>query len=575
MLLLLACSDYDLNVKTEVPGGTDSVCAQPEDFEVPEDSGCLVEPVVGTFEPVVEWQWTVQAQGYDDIMSTPVVGDLNKDGMPDIVFTTFAGGAYTSTGALTATSGDGSGDLFSILEAGGYHFYSSGGVAVGDIDADGAMEACASGVEVAVVCVNPDGSLKWAGGTSVYGYGFPAFADMNNDGQSEVIYGPQVLDSKGNVLTTGAGGTGWWQSFPLDVDNDNVMELVAGNTLYNIDGSIRWQDGSGDGPPAAADFDLDGTPEIVHTSAPNLYLTGADGVIRWGVSIPGGGGGPPTVADFDNDGYPEVGVAGAYYYTVFDTDGSVLWSQAVQDYSSSVTGSSVFDFEGDGASDVVYADEVILWVYDGATGAVKLIDDRHASGTLYEYPLIVDVDADGATEIVLPSNDYTFSGWHGITVIGDATGSWRPSRELWNQFAYSITNIEEDGSIPRYQPPNWRRWNNFRTGGTSLGLSDQLADLEPGEPVVCGCGELTLEILVPVSNSGLADSGEFSVALTISGRVVEEVRLELRAGQGSYVGPFTVEKDQWEKMWIQVDEREEVEECVERDNEVTLGGWPC
>ena len=576
MIFLLACSDYDLNTKVETPGGYDSACLDPGDYDVPQDSGCEVVPEVGGFDPVIEWQWTVQASGYDDIMSTPVVGDLDKDGIPEVVFTTFANGGYTVAGALTATSGDGSGDLFSILDAGGYHFYASGGVALGDIDADGAMEACASGVEVAVICVNPDGSLKWAGGTALYGYGFPAFADLNNDGSSEVIYGNQVLDAHGNVLWTGAGGHGYWQSFAIDLNDDDVLEVVAGNTAYLADGTILWQDGTPDGFGAAADFDIDGTPEIVHTMPPNLYLTGSDGVPRWAVPIPGGGGGPPTVADFDGDGYPEVGVAGAYYYTVFETDGSVLWSQPVQDYSSSVTGSSVFDFEGDGAADVVYGDEVTLWVYDGATGAVKLLDDGHASGTLYEYPLIVDVDNDGATEIVVASNDYAYAGWHGITVIGDRNNSWRPSRTIWNQFAYSITNVSDDGAIPRYQPPNWRRWNNFRTGGTSLGLSDQLANLVVGSPIVCGCGEETVDILVPVENTGLADTTEFVVAGFESSRQrLFEASLSLAAGRGRYVGPFTVSQAEWAKLTIEADIEGVIEECQESDNAVSPSGKEC
>src|SRR5205085_11574491 len=107
--------------------------------------------------------------------------------------------------------------------------------------------------------------------------------------------------------------------------------------------------------------------------------------------------------------------------------------RTVQDYSSAVTGSSVFDFEGDGAAEVVYADEQTLWVYDGGSGAVELALDSHSSGTLMEYPLIVDVDHDGAAEIVVASNDYAFAGSHGITAIGDARGTWAPGRPIWNQ----------------------------------------------------------------------------------------------------------------------------------------------
>src|SRR5690606_10940990 len=94
-------------------------------------------------------------------------------------------------------------------------------------------------------------------------------------------------------------------------------------------------------------------------------------------------GGPPTVADFDDDGRPEIGVAGGYSYAVFDMNrpgedvpaGSVpadpgagqlfmRWSQETQDLSANASGSSVFDFQGDGAAEVIYADECYVRAYD-------------------------------------------------------------------------------------------------------------------------------------------------------------------------------------------------------------------
>lgn len=585
LLLLLACNETGLSNQIKNPeGDTGIVCPDPGAFRAQPAADCKVDPPTGGFSPTVEWQWSSQASGYDDIMSTPVVGNLNDDNadgridaddIPDIVFSSFSNGGYTVAGALTATSGDGSGDHWSILDAGGYHPHGSAGVAIGDFEADGAPEVCVAGMEVAVICLHADGSLRWASGTGVYGYGFPAFADLDEDGRSELIFGNQVYDADGNLLWTGAGGAGRWTSFAMDVDQDGSQEVVAGNTIYNADGSIRVQNSNPDGPCAAADFDLDGNPEWVHVSSGTVYLNDLSGATRWATAVPQGGGGPPTVADFDADGYPEVGVAGAYYYVVFDNDGSILWQNPVQDYSSSVTGSSVFDFEGDGKADVVYSDEVILWVFDGATGAVKLQEDNHASGTLYEYPLIVDVDNDGATEIVLASNNYGFPGWNGISVIGDSNGSWRPSRPIWNQYAYNIRNVEDDGSIPRNPDPFWKSFNNFRTGGTSLGLGSELADLEPGEPEIC-CGRQELELWIPISNLGLAASGVAEVRVTAGGQRLYSEEVELNPGAGRHVGPVTITKGEWnDPVKVSVDREDLVEECAEDNNVIELGAWPC
>src|SRR5690606_16595561 len=83
----------------------------------------------------------------------------------------------------------------------------------------------------------------------------------------------------------------------------------------------------------------------------------------------------------------------------------VLWVQPSQDLSSNITGSSIFDFNGDGAAEAVYRDECYIRVYDGRTGTV-LFSAPASSGTGNEYPAIVDVDGDFATEIVVPRTNY-------------------------------------------------------------------------------------------------------------------------------------------------------------------------
>ncbi|EKU96918.1 hypothetical protein Lepto7375DRAFT_0844 [Leptolyngbya sp. PCC 7375] len=118
------------------------------------------------------------------------------------------------------------------------------------------------------------------------------------------------------------------------------------------------------------------------------------------MQLPTNGGGPPTIADFDGDGEPEIGVAGSNLYVALETDGSIKWTSPTRDASSAATGSSVFDFDGDGKAEVVYNDELNLRIYDGNDGTV-IYSLPNSSGTLLEYPLIVDVDADGEAEIAL------------------------------------------------------------------------------------------------------------------------------------------------------------------------------
>ncbi len=561
---------------------------------VPIDSTCLVEPTVGSFDPVVEWQWQANPfyGGYDDIMAAPSIGNLNddngdgrvdEDDIPDIVFTNFSGGAYSSAGTLTAISGDGSGTLWSVMDAGGYGFYSSGGVAIGDLEADGQIEVCVAGTSTAVVCVNGvDGSLKWAAGSEIHGYGCPAMADLRGDGTAEVIYGRQVFDHTGGTVfvgTEGAGGS-HYMSFAIDWDGDPELEIIAGRTIYDPDGTVVWSDPSHEGAPAVGDFNLDGRPDLVRVQAGTIIVTLNDGTVLWTGSLPGGGnGGPPTVADFDGDGAPEVGVADLSTYSVFDGDGTILWSNPTSDYSSSQTGSSVFDFEGDGAAEVVYADEHTLWIYDGATGATEMEQVGHASGTLMEYPLIADVDNDGSTEIIVASNNYGFSGWNGITVIGDSSDSWAPARPIWNQYAYHITNVNNDGTIPTVQTKNWLTWNNFRAGGTELGPSHWQADLRVGPKDVCEmeCDADVVTFYISVQNYGLLDAVDFDVILERDG-VMDSITIpSLISGAARMVGPFELTREEWEDGTItaRIDPDSRVEECREGNNTFGLGPWPC
>ncbi|MFP2931271.1 FG-GAP-like repeat-containing protein [Pyxidicoccus sp. 3LG] len=202
-----------------------------------------------------------------------------------------------------------------------------------------------------------------------------------------------------------------------------------------------------------------------------------DCTLLWTQALPGGGnGGAPNIADFDADGQPEIGVAGATRYAVFETDGSVKWSSVTQDGSSNVTGSSTFDFEGDGRAEVVYGDEVRLRIYDGSTGAVRF-SVEHASGTTYENPLIVDVDGDDNAEIVVASNNYGFPGPTGIRVYRDRKDGWVNTRRIWNQHAYSVTNINDDGTVPAHPVANWRTpgLNTFRANSQGAGVTSPFA----------------------------------------------------------------------------------------------------
>jgi RHS repeat-associated protein len=440
----------------------------------------------GVFSPTLEWQWTSSStlSSYRQVMMSPAVVDLNDDGIPDIVFSTFAGGDYTSNGHLRAISGNGGSELFTVTDA-AYDVRGAASVAVGDIDLDGRPEILVGDESGSrLLAFEHDGTYKWRSPTitGTVNWGAAALADLDHDGTPEIIIGATVLNADGTVRWAGAYGTGNGGAGPLslaaDLDMSGEMEVVAGNTAYRADGSVYWNNTAvPNGFNAIGDIDSDGFPEVVVVGGGALYLLEHDGTLKWGpVSISGGGGGAPTVADVDADGVPEIGVAGNSRYTVFEGDGTVKWIVVTQDASSRMTGSSVFDFEGDGSVEVVYGDERYLRVYRGLDGVV-LWQTASSSGTTYELPVIVDVDADGNAEIVKVSNNYSGGGQYGVQVYGDANDQWVPTREIWNQHTYHITNVNADGSIPTNEANNWEIYNNYRQNIYTLACASARPDL--------------------------------------------------------------------------------------------------
>ncbi|MCC6540562.1 MAG: VCBS repeat-containing protein [Bryobacterales bacterium] len=439
-------------------------------------SGQAVLAPVGQLNPIVKWSKTsfTADPASRNILVAPAVIDLDRDGFPEVVFVTMAsndGGGCTTPGVLRAIDGRTGQEKWSQTDP-RYQVAGCASVAVGDIDSDGFPEiVTVSQPDFRFVAFEHTGAFKWFGPQLGSGEALstPALADLDADGRVEVIIASTVANPDGTLRWKGAAGTGrdgfGAISIAVDLDLDGRLELVTGSTAYRADGSIYWNPGMADGLTAVANFDTDPNPEIVVVSNGTVRLLEHNGTLKWGpVSIPGGGGGPPTVADFDGDGQPEIGVAGGTRYAVFETDGTLKWQAETRDTSSFRTGSSVFDFEADGKAEVVYADELKFRIYEGTSGRV-LYELPNSSCTAFEYPVVADVDGDGRADVVVVANTTCgFGPDAGLRLISGEFNNWAPTRKIWNQHSYSITNVNDDGTIPRTPQNNWQvpGLNNFR-----------------------------------------------------------------------------------------------------------------
>ncbi len=166
-----------------------------------------------------------------------------------------------------------------------------------------------------------------------------------------------------------------------------------------------------------------------------------------------------NIADVDGDGKLNASyVSGRYLYSLKE-DFTLLWRTQVNEETSGYTGCTVYDFNGDGAAEVVYRDERALCIYDGKTGLpgppVPCI-----ARTNIEYPIVVDVDGDGHTEICVTcatSDTYNQANFCDLTqslnsevrVFESGNIPWVPARRLWNQHAYFNANVDDSLKIPK------------------------------------------------------------------------------------------------------------------------------
>ncbi len=528
---LLGCQDYDLKGEKDDPGhdldsgdtsvidtSSDDACGNDpvgaEDVEL--NDACHYE--VGGFTPIVEWD--VPGKSSDAL---PVVADLDGDGIPEIV----VNWAFLGPGELAAYHGDGSGKLW---ETNGADTGFGAHPAVADLDGDGLPEVLVvreyaselytfgSGV-YSVVAYSWDGveqmesdtfsddSFDYATGVTV--------SDMDHDGSPEVIAGAAILNndlSTRGIGTYGRGcpaytGFGIYgegaQPAVVDLDLDGQEEILTGDVMYDADGSVVGRvNGAEQGATAVGNFDSDPEGEFVRVSGNEIEAYDTDGSVLWGPLVnPSANIFPiPAVGDIDGDGLAEIIVAGGnVLWALNSEDGSQLWSAPVHD-ESGATGASIFDFDADGVPEVVYIDEIEMVAYNGTDGAVKFLSNEHASATMYDYPVIADVDADGHAEIVVVHDAFE----SGMSVYGDATDSWAPARSVWNQHDYTITNINDDLSVPVTAVPNFTVYNNFHSALAVAPGETLNAELEAEVLGVCteDCDAGTLRVVGRAKNTG-------------------------------------------------------------------------
>jgi hypothetical protein len=439
------------------------------------EDGCkIVKPLPKDTVAVKElWKWTASGakSEYKQVVATPVVARFKKGETPTVVA---VGGAACDGSVWQAAH------LFGIDGANGDQKWASDAEvkaglppALGDLDGDGTMDIVALGMDNKVRAFDHVGKERWASESKVWtdaaalGRLWPqgiSIADLDGDGTVEVVAGYRDFAGKdgAELFTVGAA-----DEFGIVAETDGKagLEIVTGRGIYSGKGkelctfATRLQD------PAAARLEAkDKTATVIGVDMGNAKIIGYDGAScaeRFSVAKGLSGGGPINVADFDGDGVLDFGTAGRDTYAAFKgPKGDKLWTAATQDKTSEVTGSTTFDFNGDGKNEVVYSDELKLRIFDGSSG--RLVYEGEASSyTARESPAIADVDADGEANIVTASNTCPGSSgsFAGVRAFRSADGSWVGTRTIWSQQGYDPLQIRSNGRVTDVDPEKiWKPW---------------------------------------------------------------------------------------------------------------------
>jgi hypothetical protein len=437
---------------------------------------CSESAPPNSFEPEIQWTWTgPDGEAYSIV--TPLVANLTDDDdngeidlcdTPDVVVVASTSSGFPNQPGHIYVLDGATGALHFKVEAAVDHTVTP---AIGDIDGDGLPEIVAAVVGGAPIAFEHDGTTKWQSNTgwSAAYSGALALADLDNDGDVEIIAGNQLYDHNGAHLWTAPQPAGNWSaSAAADLDNDGDLEVVLGHAAYHHDGSLYYQAAIQPGYPSIADLDNDGLPEVLVSNQSGLSMLEHDGTIKYKDLRPTGDPSgsttwlrPSTVHDFDGDELAEFAVSSANNYTVYEGDATIVWKATVSDQSGIAAGTA-FDFLGDGIAEAMYADENFMFVFDGS--GAELLKTPRTSGTLSEYPIVADIDNDGSAEIVVVSCQYLNNqASPTVQVIRDKDDRWIQARRIWNQHTYHVTNVREDSSIPQFEIPSWESLNTFRT----------------------------------------------------------------------------------------------------------------
>lgn len=291
-------------------------------------------------------------------------------------------------------------------------------------------------------CLSSSGDLLWSHHDPEQIFIHPAVADLDRDGDAEVVFHSLGYPAPGNIYCFDHDGTLKWRFTTFshgynqgptiaNVNEDPGPEILVGSTcdtLYCLDGSGNplWKyAAAGDvSTPVVVDIDEDGDSEqeiLFATTGGYVTCLDSQGHLIWQTEIEGMRLVGMAISDVDGDYMAEIIVNG---YTVrkkdmlycLERDGSVKWSQELMnDLGSIASTAAIDDINDDGKPEIaVFSNSYLdykdsLWVLQDDGTRAKLLWQAPAAdwwGGSGSGPVICDLDGDNYRELILMGSEY-------------------------------------------------------------------------------------------------------------------------------------------------------------------------
>ena len=387
-----------------------------EDFFIHPEPACTAPPTAfPAFNMRLQWESAANTTANNANTS---IGDLDGDGVPEVVAINWG---YDKISILDGETGvtkysksfinipvqDHPDDLWPFSTMASVSIWNESVIA--DVDRDGDMEIFLPVTNSGVIKINNDLTVMDYYQLIRVRPGNIGVADFDADGLSEIYARDVILDAEtGTVmhasnydndnsdstnfveLHLNMGGVAVDILPDAQCANCSGLELVVGGKIYsvginrgtmsatlNVEDSIAmypvymaagW--GYNRTGTSVADYNLDGYLDVI--TAGNDFFGDSTRYYFWDVhngvvqkytdptyNWPYGAG-RPNLADLDGDGFMDATFVSGDQLYALDENWQLLWKTPIFENTSGNTGTTAFDFNGDGKFEVVYRDEQLL-----------------------------------------------------------------------------------------------------------------------------------------------------------------------------------------------------------------------